>query len=68
VRGDAVTAVDRVLLEYEFCDEVCVDCGGAERHDLGCQWDQALSERGYPTKADRDRARMSIAPTEPPGA
>lgn len=34
------------------------DKGG---HNVGCEMDQALSERGYPTQAERDAARKRMS-------
>lgn len=62
-----MTAVDLVLLRFEHVEGLgCPDCGDATGHSLGCQWNQALSERGYLTAEDRDRARLSICPTDRP--
>jgi hypothetical protein len=64
------TAVDRVLLLREFQRGACSNCGGSEpSHELGCEWNEALSERGFTTADERSNARRALtasAPTLPP--
>jgi hypothetical protein len=64
-----LAATDAALLDLEFVGGVCPVCHGDE-HQHGCVLDQALSERGWCTRADRDAARSRLlaasAPTLPP--
>lgn len=65
-----LTAVDLVLLTMEWSEAntgpsmslVCLQCWSEQpnSHKPGCTMDLALSERGFPTQAERDRARQSV--------
>lgn len=67
-----MTNTDKALLLAEWsCQPVaCPVCGNAGTHQVGCAMDLAISERGFCTREERDRAREfihgSFAPTLPP--
>ena len=83
-----MTNVDKALLVAEWsaydgygcplCGACEIDAGfdverGPRKHEVGCAMDLALSERGYCTQEERDRARefirhgeVATAPTLPP--
>lgn len=47
---------------FEVSGEWCPVCGGPRpKHNVGCEQDLALAERGYPTQVDRDAARSRLS-------
>jgi hypothetical protein len=76
-----MTNVDKALLLAEWsCEQgseeigptikTCPVCGLPDIHGIDCAMDLALSERGYCTQPERNRARgfinVATAPTLPP--
>jgi hypothetical protein len=76
----SMTIIDIALLESEMAEHslrcpVCHQRVGDEpwvAHATGCEMNEALAERGYPTRESRDAARSLIrqsrAATLPPPA
>lgn len=62
----ALTHVDKALLLTEWhamlpqYGQRCSCCNGVDKHNVDCEMDLALSERGFPTQAERDAARASL--------
>jgi hypothetical protein len=67
-----MTYTDKSLLLAEWAcpPSACPVCGNAGTHQIECAMDLALSERGFYTREERERARAFIkgqlAPTLPP--